>query len=163
VEEQKENNTDQIYVLSSFVLCDGWIGLSITLLNLHRQDSNYERRPNHFTGFEVLTAVTKNTLFLNVTKFSPVENRRRFGGIYCLHLQCRRVNQASIQQEEGGRNYLLGLFFRPWKWKQCIPSQHQWISAGLHNVVSQKIANFSPLYFRRIYLVARWNRRNECS
>jgi hypothetical protein len=23
VEEQKENNTDQIYVLSSFVLCDG--------------------------------------------------------------------------------------------------------------------------------------------
>jgi hypothetical protein len=26
--------------------------------------------------------------------YSPVEIRRRFGGIYCLHLQGRRVSQA---------------------------------------------------------------------
>jgi hypothetical protein len=41
----------------------------------------------------------KRTLFWDVTRCSPAEVRRRFGGIYCLHLQGRGVSRASIQQE----------------------------------------------------------------
>jgi hypothetical protein len=42
--------------------------------------------------FDVLTAATmKRTIFWDAT---PVEVHRRFGGMYFLHLQARRVSQA---------------------------------------------------------------------
>jgi hypothetical protein len=53
-----------------------------------------------FVEFEILRAVTmKSTIFCDVTPCSPVEVWR-FGGIYCLYLQGRRVAQARNQLEQ---------------------------------------------------------------
>jgi hypothetical protein len=53
---------------------------------------------------EVLTAVTmKSAIFWNVTPCIRAEIHRRFGGIYYLHLQSRRVNEANNQREAGDK------------------------------------------------------------
>jgi hypothetical protein len=44
----------------------------------------------------------KSTIFWNVTPCSIVEVDLCFGGMYCLHLQRRRLSQASGHQEENG-------------------------------------------------------------
>jgi hypothetical protein len=49
-----------------------------------------ERSLDQIAGFEVLTAVKASNL---------VEAHRRFRGTYCLHLQGRRMSQASDRQE----------------------------------------------------------------
>jgi hypothetical protein len=42
----------------------------------------------YYVGFDVLTVVTmKNIILWNVTSYSQVEFHRRFGGMYCFHLQ----------------------------------------------------------------------------
>jgi hypothetical protein len=49
---------------------------------------------NDINGFYVLTTVTVNsTIFWDATSCRPVEFHRRFGGMYCLQSNGRRVNQ----------------------------------------------------------------------
>jgi hypothetical protein len=51
-------------------------------------------------GFVVLTAVVmKCTVFWDITPGSPMKANRRFGGIYRLHLQGRRISRARNQRE----------------------------------------------------------------
>jgi hypothetical protein len=51
-------------------------------------------------GFEVLTAVVmKNSIFWNITLFSPLKVYRRFGGTYRLHLKGQRMSQARNKRE----------------------------------------------------------------
>jgi hypothetical protein len=46
-------------------------------------------------GFGVLTAVVMKTIiFWDITPRSPLNVNRRFGGIYLVHLQGRRISQA---------------------------------------------------------------------
>jgi hypothetical protein len=53
----------------------------------------------NYVGFEVLTAVVmKNTIFWDITPCSPL-SVNRFGGIYRLHLPCRRIRRARLQSE----------------------------------------------------------------
>jgi hypothetical protein len=62
------------------------------------------KKRNGLVSFEVLTAVVmKSFIFWDITPFSPVEVKRRFGETYCLHLQCRRVSQTSGQPEAGSK------------------------------------------------------------
>jgi hypothetical protein len=43
----------------------------------------------------------KSSVFWDVKGCSPVEIHQRFGGTYCLHLQCRRISQTRNQQRSG--------------------------------------------------------------
>jgi hypothetical protein len=61
-------------------------------------------------GFEVLTAVT---IFWGVKPCTLVQAYRWFGRMYCLHLQDRRVSQASNQQLSASCCCLCGLFSDP--------------------------------------------------
>jgi hypothetical protein len=38
-------------------------------------------------------------VYWDITLCSPLKVNRRFGGIYCLHIQGRRINQAKNQRE----------------------------------------------------------------
>jgi hypothetical protein len=52
----------------------------------------------------VLTAVVmKSSVFWDITLCSPLKVNRCFVGIYCLHLQGRRVRQARKQCEAGSK------------------------------------------------------------
>jgi hypothetical protein len=62
------------------------------------------RRVSWLAGFEVLTAVVmKSIIFWDITRCSPLEVSRRFGGTCRLHLQGRRISQARNQREAGGK------------------------------------------------------------
>jgi hypothetical protein len=51
-------------------------------------------------GFEVLTAVVmKSTVFWDITLCSPLKVNRRFGGTYCIHLQCWSISRAKYKCE----------------------------------------------------------------
>jgi hypothetical protein len=51
-------------------------------------------------GFEVLTVVVmKSTVFWYITLCSMLKVNRDFGGIYCHHVQGRRISQARNQCE----------------------------------------------------------------
>jgi hypothetical protein len=53
----------------------------------------------HVVGLEALTVATmENTVFCVATPCSPVEVHRRFGGMYHLHLQGRRVTQQKQER-----------------------------------------------------------------
>jgi hypothetical protein len=43
----------------------------------------------------------KSYLFYDTTPCSPLKVKRRFGGICCLHLQCRRISHARNKQSYG--------------------------------------------------------------
>jgi hypothetical protein len=65
-------------------------------------------------GFEVLAAVgMKNSAFWDITPCTPLKVNRRFGGICCLHLQGRRISQASSTCYLYRDGYVIGLFFDP--------------------------------------------------
>jgi hypothetical protein len=73
----------------------------------------------HPVGLEVLmTIVMKNSVFWDITPYSPLKVNRHFGGMCILHLK-RRICQASFLQEHCSACYLLhagfllGLFFNP--------------------------------------------------
>jgi hypothetical protein len=40
------------------------------------------------------------------------------------------------------------LILRPWKWRQCVPPKWEWISKGLHGVISQKKVLFTDTVMR---------------
>jgi hypothetical protein len=53
-----------------------------------------------FVGFEVLTVVVMNsTVFWDILPCSPLKVNRRFGRIYRLHIQGRRISRARNQHE----------------------------------------------------------------
>jgi hypothetical protein len=59
-------------------------------------------------GFLVLIMVTvKSIIFLDVTLCIPIEGHQSFGETYCLHFQAQRVSQATILQEEDGKQSFL--------------------------------------------------------
>jgi hypothetical protein len=73
-------------------------------------------------GFEDLTAEAVNSSFFwDTTLCSVVEVIWHFRGIYSLHLQGRRVNQAACWQ------FLAWLTLRPWRWRLYIPLKG-WVS-----------------------------------
>jgi hypothetical protein len=48
-----------------------------------------------YVGFpDVVTVVMKSYIFWDMTPCTPVKVNRRFGGIYHLHLEGRRISQA---------------------------------------------------------------------
>jgi hypothetical protein len=50
-------------------------------------------------GFEVLTAVfMKSSIYWDITPCTPLKVNRRFGGIYRIHLQDRRISRAKTQR-----------------------------------------------------------------
>jgi hypothetical protein len=55
-------------------------------------------------------------VFWDITPCSLLKVDRRFGGIYRLHLQCRRVSQARDQCEAGSRQSSGDMFFRNVGW-----------------------------------------------
>jgi uncharacterized protein YfaT (DUF1175 family) len=57
--------------------------VAIYELNLHSGLNNY-------TGFEILTAAMKSSIFWNITSRSPLKVNRYFEGIYRLHFQGSR-------------------------------------------------------------------------
>jgi hypothetical protein len=58
------------------------------------------RELDYYLGFEVLTAVVmKSTIFWDITACSPLKANRRYGGIYCLHLQGLKIIRARNQRE----------------------------------------------------------------
>jgi hypothetical protein len=57
-------------------------------------------------GFEVLTAVVmKCTVFWDTTPCSPLKINRRFGGIYHLHLQGRKISRARNRRESRNNDF----------------------------------------------------------
>jgi hypothetical protein len=51
----------------------------------------------------------KNTIFCVVMPGSPTEFHRFLGRIYCLHLHCRRLNQASNQKRREQKSAFFSL------------------------------------------------------
>jgi hypothetical protein len=63
-------------------------------------------------GFEVLTAaVMKRPVFWDITQCSPLKVNRRFGGIYRLHLQGRRMSRARNRRKSRWQAELLLRWF----------------------------------------------------
>jgi hypothetical protein len=53
-----------------------------------------------FAGLEVPATLTVSTMFWAVAPCRLIVVHRRFGEACCLHLQCRRVNQAGKQKKQ---------------------------------------------------------------
>jgi hypothetical protein len=86
-------------------------------------------------GLEVLTAaIMRTTVSWEVTPCSPTEVHQRFGGMYCLFLQCRKVSQAKIKQYSYIR--LTCLILRSWRWRLYFLPKRRW-TTRLHCVHSQ--------------------------
>jgi hypothetical protein len=67
-------------------------------------------------GFEVLPAVVmKNSIFWDITPYSPLKGNRRFGGTCRLHLHGRRIILVSSACYLLHADSLLALFFDPVK------------------------------------------------
>jgi hypothetical protein len=80
----------------------------------------------------------KTTIFWDITPYSPLKVNRRFGGIYRLHLQGRRISQARNQRESRWKAEPL----RPWIRRRYFPPKRRLPFNGLHGVISQKTALF---------------------
>jgi hypothetical protein len=64
----------------------------------------HETSNNRYVGFEVLTAVVmKSSIFWDITSRGLLKVRRRFGGIFIIHIQGRRISQVIIQSEAGSK------------------------------------------------------------
>jgi hypothetical protein len=75
--------------------------------------------------FDVLAAmVMKSTIFWNIKPCSPLKLNRRFGGIYRLRLQGRRISRARNQRRS--------------RWRY-VPPKRLFTFNGLHGVISQKM------------------------
>jgi hypothetical protein len=90
-------------------------------------------RKNVFVRFEVLTAVVmKSTIFWDITPCSPLKVNRRFGGMYRLHLQGRRIsrgrNQHALLVTCFHADFLLSLFFDPEDGGDMFPWNVGWLS-----------------------------------
>jgi hypothetical protein len=92
---------------------------------------------NHqFTGYEGLTAVVmKSSIFWDITRCSPFQVNRRFGGTYHLHLQGRK-NKLSKKPT------WKQVASRAWRWRPYVPPKHRLTLNGLHGVICQKMALF---------------------
>jgi hypothetical protein len=76
--------------------------------------------------FEVLTAVVmKSSVFWDITPCNPLSVNRRFGGTYRLHLQGRRISQASSACHLLSSWFLAWLILRPWRWRRHAPPKRQ--------------------------------------
>jgi hypothetical protein len=93
-------------------------------------------------GFEVFTAVTmKNTVFWNVVPCRSWVNRR-FGGMYHLHLQGRKIREQVVAD----CCHLLTLFprsriFLPWRGRWYVPPKRRF-TQDLHGSTSHKTVFF---------------------
>jgi hypothetical protein len=67
-----------------------------------------------YTSEEVFS-IMKSYTFWEITPCSLLKFNRRFGGMFSLHLQGRKINQTRKQRESRWqaehRGFLLGLFF----------------------------------------------------
>jgi hypothetical protein len=94
-------------------------------------------------GVEVLTAVTvKSAVFWVVTPCSS-ERTQRFGGIYLLNLQGRRVRHARNQQKQTASYcwFLTWFTLRPWRWRRYVSPKRRVLS-GLNGFATPKIVLF---------------------
>jgi hypothetical protein len=66
----------------------------------------------------------RSNIFLGVTPFRPADVHGCLGGMYCLHLQGKRIRQASNREEAGSKQSNVNT------------------SIGLHGVTFQKIILF---------------------
>jgi hypothetical protein len=100
-----------------------------------RQLTNME----HYVGSEVLTAaVTKSSIFWDITPCSPLKVYRCFRGICRLHLQSLRISQARNQhgkcKQSASSAYSLTL-----KMDTTCSSETSITFNRLHSVILQKI------------------------
>jgi hypothetical protein len=70
---------------------------------------------------------------------------RRFGGIYRLHLQGRRINSAFHLLS---RWFLARFILLPWKWRKYIPPKRHLTLNGIQGVISQKTVLFIAIAMR---------------
>jgi hypothetical protein len=91
-------------------------------------------------GFEVLAAVdTKKPAFWDITPCTPLKVNRRFGGICRLHLQGRRISQASFTCYLCRASFFAWFILRPRRLRRRVPPKRQLTFNGLHGVKFQKI------------------------
>jgi hypothetical protein len=92
-----------------------------------------------YVRFEVLTAVVmKSSIFWDITPCSPLKFSRHFGGTYRLHLQGRRICQASLPSDFtliscSAYSSTLKMFIR----------NVGWLPTG-YKALSQRIVIFEP-------------------
>jgi hypothetical protein len=72
-----------------------------------------------------LWILMKRAVIWDITQCSPVKVNERLGDTYLLHLQGRKVSQASNQHEIGyaGRNqyrFIVWFTLWPWKWRLYV-------------------------------------------
>jgi hypothetical protein len=95
--------------------------------HFHRAELTSEIACEHWEESEVFrTVVTRNPSLWDITPYSLLKVDRCFGGIYHLHLQCRRKSQERNQHEAGSNQSSALLTFKE-----------------LHDVVCQKIGLFT--------------------
>jgi hypothetical protein len=101
--------------------------------------------------------------FWDITPCSALSVNRRFGGTCRLHLEGRKDKlskksawkQMARLPSSGSKkpawkqlatcfhaNFLLGLFFRPWRWRWHVPPKLRLTLNGLHGVILQKMVLF---------------------
>jgi hypothetical protein len=90
-------------------------------------------------GFEVLTAVTRKSLFFwDIMPYSPLKVNGHFGGTYRLQSQGRSMKQVASRA-------LAWLILRPCRWRRHVPPKCPLTFSGLHSVIYQKIEFFKSL------------------
>jgi hypothetical protein len=65
-----------------------------------------------------------STIFWDIMPRNPLRVNRRFGRIYCLHLQ---------------GYFPAWLILRPWRWRRYVPPKCRLTLNGLHGVIFQKM------------------------
>jgi hypothetical protein len=82
---------------------------------------------------EVLTAVSITSFtFWDIKPYGQLRLNRRFGGTYCLELQCRKLSHA-MNQYETGRKRIEAV---------CFSETSLDILIGLYGILSQEIEFF---------------------
>jgi hypothetical protein len=99
-----------------------------------------------------------STTFWDITPHSPLKANRRFGAIYRLHLQGRRISRAIYQRKSSACNllsrwYLDLLNIRLWRWRRYVPTKRRLTFNRLYGVISQTtvLFSFEPLHIGSIY------------
>jgi hypothetical protein len=91
----------------------------------------------------------KGSIFWDITQCSPLKVNRCYGGTYSLHLQgriSRAWNQSNSSWQENTRWFLARLIPQTWRWRRYVPPKRRLTSNGLHDVISQKIVLFTPIF-----------------
>jgi hypothetical protein len=90
-----------------------------------------------------------------VTLCSSVGVYQRFGGVYRLHVQVRRVIQATNQQCYCLliAGFMLGLLLDHEDGSRYVPQKRRWNSIQLHGVTIHKVVNSS---FRSVHKRTGW-------